>query len=201
MVVLFLGVLLLGVVVGIPAVAGRARDDRWGVRALPMSTNTDDPYRSAVAHDYRPKSAPLSLRLLSGLNILFGLVTLLAFSPGGMLLGAVSLDKGTLGGVLLVLVSMSGFVFGTLSIAVPINVLRRRGNPVEKFTLYSYVHHAAVTFAMCVVGISEAPPFVVGTALICATGAVLAWGLRLAADAAGADAVGADAARAVASSA
>lgn len=122
---------------------GAKSTGRWGVRRRAVEVGAS-PYRAHTSHEELAQGAPWSLRLLSWLAAMAGVVTTGLLAPAGLMLIFVVLDRGTgLGSLLVFGISASGFPAGV----VLIQVARRltKNEPIKRTSFdYLYGHHLAV---------------------------------------------------------
>ncbi len=139
--------------IGVPLFMGRARANRWGADRVVREVDVA-PFRSAPLHDLKARSAPVGVRVVSGLAIAWSLITGFIFAPAGLLLmlatGGTGNSVRTLGSLGMFGVSLSGFALAIHMCRHALGLLRGQ---VEKdanrmFFRHGIGHHIAVVIAV-----------------------------------------------------
>ncbi len=150
-VVLALGCLVVGV--GVPLAVGRASEQRWGQRKLPPVDVGQAPYRDRPVQDERANGAPWSIRATAVCTGIWGILTMLAFAPAGLVFVALGFQENVLATPLVLLVSLHGFFLAARLIAAGRRLLAREDlAKVASLPKHALLHHLAVVVSFVLSG-------------------------------------------------
>ena len=160
---------LVGSAIAVGVMSDRYRE-RWGTRPGPPLRTGDSPYREAETRDEVLRGVPSVVRLAAATGIGWGVVTLLIFMPGGLLLTALVADgfgghDGSWVSVLSVLlVSVHAIPVAFALMVAARAVMRGDGSgrrTARGIASWSSGHHFAVILALMLVTIVEPDLFAV----------------------------------------
>lgn len=87
----FVGLVVLGAMIGVPLLYGRARSERWGGLTTKEQVG-GAPFRGGEVTRRTPRGAPGWVKLVAGGNAAWALLTLLLFTPSWLTLAGLAAD-------------------------------------------------------------------------------------------------------------